>query len=120
MTKKKVNMQVMNKVDILDLVHIHVFRIPNTARFEVQIEAIEKNKNVIFDEDALKIMNQKITEKAAQFEARDPRAKDYIQEFVGRMTSELYRNGLVALDIVTDEPDDPYADIRKKYSKRLS
>lgn len=117
---KKINMQVMNKVDILDLVRIHVFRLPNTPSFEVEIEPLDKNKNVIFDEDALRVMNEKVSEKAAQFEARDPRAKDYIQEFVGRMTSELYRNGLVSLEVVTDEPDDPYVDMRNKFKRSMS
>jgi len=113
---KKSDMQIMNQVDILDLVRIHVFRIPNTARFEVQVEAVDKTKNVVFDEDALKVLNQKVTERAAQFEARDPRAIGYIEEFVGRLTSELYRNGLVELATVSDEDQDPYADLRKEYN----
>jgi hypothetical protein len=109
-------MEIMKHVDILDQVTIHVFRMPNTARFEVQIEPVDKNKNVVFDEDALRVMNEKITEKAAQFEARDPRAKDYIEEFIARLTSELYRNGLVELQEV-EEPKDPYQEIKDKYKR---
>lgn len=107
--------QIMKHVDILELIRVHVFRVPNTARFEVEIESIDKNKNVVFDEDALRIMNQKITEKAAQFEARDPRAKHYIEEYVARLTGELHRNGLMELEEVPDEASDPYADLRKRY-----
>jgi hypothetical protein len=107
--------QIMKHIDVLELIRIHVFRIPNTPRFEVEIESIDKNKNVVFDEDALRIMNQKITERAAQFEARDPRAKTYIEEFIARLTSELHRNGLMELEEISDEPSDPYADLRKQY-----
>ena len=107
--------QIMKHVDILELIRIHVFRIPNTPKFEVEIECIERDKNLVFDEDALRVMNHKITEKAAQFEARDPRAKNYIEEFVARLTSELHRNGLVELEEVPESAPDPYADMRRKY-----
>ena len=111
---KSSDFEIMNHIDILDQIQIDVFRIPNTANFEVEISCLDRTKNVVFDEKALRVMNQKITEKAAQFEARDPRAKTYIEEFVGRLTSELFRNGLAEIEDIPDAVD-PYEDLRRRF-----
>lgn len=111
-------MEILKNVDILELVTIHVYRGDPThddpMPYRVMIESLDKGKKVVFDEKALQTMNYHLTEKAQQFQdGRDPRVKDYIQEFVGRMVSELAKNGLVVLEDVGDEKEDPYANLRK-------
>lgn len=112
-------MDIIKHVDILELIRIHVFRGEPSRKdplpYMVEIEPLDKTKKIVFDEKALEVLNRKLTEKAQTFEdGRDPRIKDYIQEFVGRMVSELARNGLVGLEDIGDAPEDPYAHIRKQ------
>lgn len=115
-------MQVMNQVDILDLVKIDVHKTmptPNDpAPIRVSIEALDKNKNVVFDADALRVFNRRISEEVIkrELDIKDPVTFRYIEELVGRMLSELYKNGLVALDDVSDAPEDPYKDVRNQYN----
>jgi len=110
---------IMNHVDFLDLVKITVTRFPNSGQFKVFVEAIEKNKKVIFDEDALRTMNNKITEvcKEKKLSALDPNTVGYIKEFIEKLVSELARHGLIELVEYEDQPDDPYAKIRQQYEK---
>ncbi len=62
-------------------------------------------------------MNQRITEKARAMDIRDPKLMRYIEEFVGRLISELGRHDLVILEDAPDSPDDPYAKVRKQYER---
>ena len=104
-------MQIMDHVDILDLIEIQVFR-PNiyeVGAFEVSIEALDRTKNVVIDEDELKTLGPIITEKCREFkDAREQKVAEYIKEFVGRMCSEWHRVGLLVLDEVKEGHDDPY------------
>lgn len=110
---------IMKHVDLLDLVRVEVNRIPGTGQFRVFIEAIDKEKKVVMDPSAQKTLNNKITSicKEKNLSALDPNTIGYIKEFVGRVVSELARNGLVELADYEDRPDDPYAEIRKEFSK---
>jgi hypothetical protein len=94
----------------------------NPGRFEVQIASIDDKKNVVFDERALAVLNERVTEKSKQFsDARDPRVRGYIKEFVGRMASELYKNGLMELEDIDQQegsPEDPYSKAKRLYGKK--
>jgi hypothetical protein len=103
---------ILKKVDILDRIKLRVVEVA-PGHFGVAVEALEKNKNVIFDTDALKILNEQVTHRARSMNSRDPNTRGFIEEFVGRMISEMYRVGLVELEDIKDAPDDPYRDLRK-------
>lgn len=109
------------RVDILDLVDIKVFPGMPTqadpAPIRVEVTAIDRTKNVIFDTDALRVMNQRITERARELDIRDSRLMRYVEEFVGRLISELGRHDLVVLEDAKESPDDPYVEARKKYER---
>lgn len=116
-------MDIIKNVDILELIRIHVFQGEPTREdpmpYRVMIESLDQSKKVVFDEKALSIMNDKLTERAQLFEdGRDPRVTDYIQEYVSRMVSELHRNGLVELQEIGDVKEDPYASVRKQHPTR--
>lgn len=119
MSKKKTDL--LNNVDFLDRVRIHVF--PGKPHpgdlypFRVEVQSLDESKRVIFDEAALKKMNQILTEKASQFHPNDPRVRGYLEEFVGRLITELYRNGLCDLEDLPDQPDDPYEKLRKTFAR---
>jgi hypothetical protein len=97
------------------MVTVTAIRKPNKADFEVSIISLDPHMKIVFDESALKTMNEKISEKAAQFEARDPRAKTYIEEYVSRMLPELQRVHLLEFQEIKDEPEDPYKFIRESF-----
>lgn len=113
--KNKVKLNIMNHVSILDLVNIHVLRIPNTAMFEINIESLDKDKQFVIDPDALRILNQKLTEKVSVLEVNDPKARYYMEEFTAKMISELHKNGLAMLEDIPDAPKDPYAEVKKQH-----
>jgi hypothetical protein len=104
---------VMNHVNISELMNITAFRVGQTGKFVVDIRCLDPDKKVVIDPKALETMNNKITERAAQFEARDPKAKTYIEEFVSRMLPELHRVGLLEIVDIPDAPADPYAEFKK-------
>lgn len=105
-------MEILKHVDILDLIRVHVlperFYDRHTGKFTVLLESVDPHKQVVIDEKASATLNEEVVKRASTFEARDPRAAKFIEEFVSRMVSELYRNGLVVLEDVQDAPSDPY------------
>jgi hypothetical protein len=111
----------MKNIEFLDLVNIVVTRGIPTAidpcPVIVSFDPIDKEKNIVFDEDALKTMNNKITERMIKMglNVRDPNVFEYIKEFAGRLAAELYRNGLIEFEDVKDAPEDPYAKVRNKH-----
>jgi hypothetical protein len=107
-------MNILNHVNIAEMVTITATRAPNSAKFEVSIVPLSAHQRLVFDEKALATLNEKLTEKAAQFEARDPRAKKYIEEFVARMLPEFQRVGLLEIENIP-ESEDPYKEIKEKY-----
>lgn len=113
---------ILDNVEFLDKVRVHVYRgepKPDDRNpLRVEFEPIDSSKQVVFDESALKKFNEILTEKAQQFEPHDPRLLSYIEEFAGRMTETLYKNGLVALEDLPECPDDPYAAIRKQFARK--
>jgi hypothetical protein len=113
-------MHILKNVDILDLVRIHVYKEKPTREdplpYRVFIESIDSSKRIVFDEAALNILNQKVTERSQAFgDGRDPRIQDYIKEFVGRMVSELGKNGLAVIEDIPEGSEDPYATLRKNH-----
>ena len=112
-------MDIMSKVDLLDLIKVNVFldmevlSKENPLPYRVSISPLDESKRFIIDDDALKTLNQKITEKVQQFEnGRDPRVVGYIKEFASRMISELSRNGLALLEDIPEAAEDHYAKLR--------
>lgn len=116
MTKR---IDILKNVEFLDLVRIHVYKGQATREdpfpFRVEFECLDKNKRVVFDASEFTRMNLILTEKSQQFHPADPRLKGYIEEFCGRLASELYRNGLCELEEVPEGKEDPYALERRKY-----
>jgi hypothetical protein len=41
----------------------------------------------------------------------------YVEEFAARVATELYRSGLIEFEEISDSPEDPYAHLRKQYSR---
>jgi len=115
------SLNIKGKVSFLDLVDIHVSRgVPtpgNLFPLTVSFTPHDRTKNVIFDEKALKTLNHKVTERIREMrlKANDDRTYDYIREYVGRLSEELYKCDLVAFEEATEAPEDPYEEIRKKY-----
>jgi hypothetical protein len=109
---------IMKHVDILELMRIHVYR-PNPflpGAFQVDLESLDKTKQVVLDERASKKLNEIIVEKCKQFnDARDPRVTSYIEEFVAKMCSEWHRAGLLVLDDIPEASSDPYAEVKKAF-----
>lgn len=114
---KKAKNNILKNVDFLDLVRIHVYpgqpHPTDRHPFRIEFESVDKTKRVVFDESSIRKMNEILTEKASQFHPSDPRVRGYLEEFAGRLASELYRNGLVELDDIPDAPDDPYTQAKK-------
>jgi hypothetical protein len=104
----------LKHVDIVDRVRVHILQ-PSPGNFEVQLECIEPDMNVVFDGKALETFNNIITEKCSQMSAKDPKTKMYIQEFVTKAVSEFHRNGLVDIVKAPKAVDDHYKQLRKKY-----
>ena len=120
--KPKVNVNIMNRVDIADLITVKAFT-PNAFRLDkidIDIQPVEPNKKVVIDCDALTRYNQIVTQKAQELCRKG--LKDYsklrmfLEEMTLRMCSEWHRNGLLILEELPDGPEDPYAESRKKYS----
>lgn len=111
---KKVD--VMKNVDILELVVINIFE-PHPGQIQVAVTPLDKTKKIVFDETALKKFNEIITEKCQEMDmnSKDPKTREYIKEFVSKMTGELHRNGLVEICDIGEVVNDPYQDLRKQY-----
>lgn len=119
---KKSKLGILDHVDFLDLVRIHVYKdMPSPGDmfpFRIEFECLDQTKRIVFDEHEFKKMNQILTEKAQQFNPKDPRLPDYLQEFSGRLASELYRNGLCEFEDIPEGKEDPYAFARKIHPLR--
>lgn len=120
--------KVRGKVDILDLIRIIVVRgqprHDDPCPVDVFFEPYDKTKNVWFEERALKTLNESITEhvRSNNLNVRDPNTFKYIEEFVGRMATNLYKNDLVGLEDVKEEQSDPYSAAKRQvaqYFKKL-
>jgi len=117
-------MQIMEQVDFLDLVSVVVLRGQGSpidpCPVLIQFEPLDETKNVVFDPDALRIMNQQVSDRIGSMKLKwsDPNARQYLEEFVGRLVAELYKNGLVALDDAKEGPDDPYQHVRKTPARK--
>jgi hypothetical protein len=113
---------ILKHVDVLDLIKVEVFT-PNIYKpgdIQVDLVALEKDKRVVIDDSALKSLNQTLYERCQQFEdARDPKVKEYIKEFVGRMCSEWHRNGLLEIEDIPEGVTDHYEDARRQARELL-
>jgi len=116
-------MQILKHVDVLDLIKIKVYN-PSVyvpGAFAVEFEALEKGKVVVVDTNELQKLNRIVTERAQTFEdARDPKVKEFIKEFVGRMCSEWYKVGLLVIDEPSDAPVDHYEQAKKTVAQSLN
>lgn len=105
----------MKNVNIADLIKIKVYQ--GKSALDVQIECLEPGKDVIFDESALRELNNQLTERCKTMSMADPKTEKFVEEFVYRMVTELYRNGLVELVESQAPIEDHYAKLRKNYHK---
>ena len=90
---------IIKNVDILDLVEIKVIQIM-PGDFQIMIDCLEKDKQLVFDPKALERLNNLATEKSKSLTSNHPNTIPFIKEFVGRMVSEMHKSGLCALDDV--------------------
>lgn len=107
----------LKHIDILDLVTIDLYHTgvaTMPGHVSVSFTPLEVTKRVIFDESAKKVLEEKILERAANKDLKDPKIANYIKEFAGRMLSELYKNGLVLLEEIPDAPNDPYWQVKQQ------
>lgn len=104
--------EIMKSIDVLDRVHILVFQ-PVSGHFDVTFECMEKDKRLVFDEGALKTLNEKIIDLCRDKNAADPNTRGYIEEFTGRMLKEYYKLGLAVIEDVPDAIEDHYHKLRK-------
>lgn len=113
---------ILKHVDILDLVVINIFKGKPTLHdpnpYVVAIDPIDATKRVVFDTDALKVLNAKLTEKIRGTDSTQPNTIQFIKEFAGKMLSGLYRNGLVAIEDLPPAKEDHYAEARKQFLHR--
>lgn len=104
----------LKNVDISDLIRARIFQTAPGV-FSAEIVCLEKNKNVVIDEKALKTLNEEITERCRAYSASDPKTIKFIEEFVVKMVSALHKNGLAELEDakVQDAKEDHYKEARK-------
>lgn len=98
-------------VDPADLLKAKVIQLA-PGHLSVVFECVEPDKKVVFDSSALKVLNEKITEKVAGMKYTDPKVVMYIEEFAMKSAVALYKNGLCALEEIPDAKDDPYKKFR--------
>lgn len=101
----------MDSVDILDRVDILVFQF-HPGHFSVDFKVKEKEKHLVFDETALKTLQDKVLDLTRGKNAKDPNTVGYIQEYVGRLIREYHKVGLAVIEDIPDSPDDHYAKFR--------
>lgn len=106
----------MKYVNIADLIKINIYQ--GRGNFDIQIECLDKNKNVVFDEKVLQTLNEQLTDHCKGMSAADPKTQKYIEEFTYRMIMELAKNGLVELEDIKEQDEDHYKNIRNKYLRR--
>lgn len=113
-------MNTLDHVEIDSLIDINVFRIKGTGHFGVEIETREPGKVVTFDEKALATLNYEITSimKRKDLSASDPKAAEFIEEYVSRMVRELHVSGLVEITDAPEGDTDHYKELRKDYRNR--
>jgi hypothetical protein len=113
---------ILKNVDIADLVVVNVFKGQPTPLdknpFVVTVDPIDQTKKVQFDSSALAVLNTKLTEKVKGANAQDPNTVGYMKEFVTKMVSEFYRNGLIEIVDVPEAAEDPYAEAKKLISRK--
>lgn len=111
----------LKHVDILDLVVVNIFKgkpsLQDPNPIVVAIDPIDPEKRVVFDPDALKVLNNKLTEKIRGSDSTNPNTIQYVKEFAGKMVSALYKNGLVLIEDIPDAAEDPYAAARKMHKR---
>lgn len=114
---------ILKNVEINELLRIEVFNtnIYDHGQIEINLEAVEKGKRVIIDEDASKKLGEILRDRANdKFDnTRDPKMKKDMEEFVARMCVEWHKNGLLIIEDIPDAPSDPYEEA-KEVVKRLA
>jgi hypothetical protein len=113
---------ILTNVDITDLVVINVFKGQASKQdpnpLVVTVDPIDNTKKVQFDTSALTVLNNRLNEKVRGANSKDPNTVGWIKEFVTKMISEFYRNGLIEIVDIPDTPDDPYAEAKKLIKRK--
>jgi len=111
------NKNPLKNVDIDSLVTINVYRGKPTPfdknPFIITVDPINVSLRVVFDEGALKKMNEKLSERVVKSDSTNPNTIMFMKEFVHKMVSEFYRNGLMILEPIPEPEKDPYAKAKK-------
>ncbi len=105
-------MDIMGKIDILDLVSINV-TVDRFGHLFIDIACIEEGKQVVLSEEISRALGEKATEVALGKSKNDENVIGYIKEYTGKMLSEAYKNGLVEIEDIPDAKEDPYKKFRK-------
>lgn len=104
--------QIMESVNILDRLDLHVFQ-PKPGHFFVDFTCKEKGKRFIIDEQAKQNMEHKINELCAEKHANDEKTRMYIEEYIGRMIYALHKADLAIIEDIPPGVEDHYAQFRK-------
>lgn len=112
---------ILKHVDILDLIVVNLFKgkpsLHDPNPIVVSVDPIDPSKRVVFDPDALRVLNDKLTEKIKGSDSSNPNTIQYVKEFASKMISALYKNGLVIIEDIPEAAEDPYAAARKMHQK---
>lgn len=104
---------VMDSVDILDRVTIHIFQ-PKPGHFTVDFTCKEQNKQLVFDEQALKTLQKTIAERARELKltSNHENTRGFLEEFTGRLVKEYYKVNLVVIEDIPEGVEDHYKAFR--------
>lgn len=113
---------ILTNVDISDLITVNVYKgnpLPgDPCPLTVTVDPIDQTKRVVFDTDALKTMNAKLTEKIRGSDPKNPNTAQYIKEYVTKMVSGFYKNGLLIIEDMPEAPDDPYKEAKAQFKRK--
>lgn len=114
--KKPKQIHIMDSVDILDRVRIHVFQ-TSPGHFDVDFTCREKNKVLVLDDDAKKTLTNKLNELAVGKDAMSANTRGYIEEYTGRLLQGFHKCNLALIEDRPEAIDDHYEKIRKSFAK---
>jgi hypothetical protein len=105
-------MDIMKQVDIMDLITIEA-TVDRYGHLFIDFVSLDQTKRVVMDESVSRKIEDFVTSKTLGKSKGDTKILDYVKEYAGKMASESYKNGLLVLEDIPDEPEDPYAKHRK-------
>src|SRR3990167_10752782 len=106
---------ILKNVDILDLINISVEKgqLQNLGKLNVNITPIDNTKQFFIDEKVKKTLEEEVCKRSGGLPISDTKTLIFVEEFVAKMISELYRHDLCGLENIPEPNEDPYKDLRK-------